>query len=61
MAQIKITQVRSVINVPAHQRRVLIALGIHRLNHSVVKEDNASIRGMVARVKHLVKVEVVNN
>ena len=61
MAQLKITQVRSVINIPAHKRRVLIALGIHRLNHSVVKEDNASIRGMVARVKHLVKVEVVNN
>ncbi len=61
MAQIKITQVRSVINVPAHQRRVLIALGIHKLNHSVVKEDNAGIRGMIARVKQLVKVEVVNN
>ena len=61
MAKIKITQVKSVINVPAYQRRVLCALGIHKLNHSVVKEDSVSIRGMIARVQQLVKVEVVND
>lgn len=61
MAQIKITQVRSIINRPACQRKVLVALGIRKLNHSVVKEDNPSIRGMIAKVHHLVKVETVNN
>ncbi|MBQ2321496.1 MAG: 50S ribosomal protein L30 [Bacteroidales bacterium] len=61
MAQIKITQVRSIINKPACQRRVLKSLGIHKLYNSVVKEDNPSIRGMIARIQHLVKVETVNN
>ncbi len=61
MAQIKITQVKSVINVPAYQRRVLIALGIRKTYNSVVKEDKPSVRGMIARVQQLVKVETVNN
>ena len=61
MAKIKITQVKSVINVPAYQRRVLIALGIRKTYNSVVKEDKPSVRGMIARVQQLVKVETVNN
>ena len=61
MAQIKITQDRSIINKPAYQRRVLKSLGIHKLYNSVVKEDCPSIRGMIARIEHLVKVESVNN
>ena len=61
MAKIKITQVKSVINVSAYQRRVLCALGIHKLILSVVKEDSVSIKGMIARVQQLVKVEVVND
>ncbi len=59
MAKIKITQVKSVINSPEHQRKVLVALGIHKLNHSVVKEDTPAIQGMVDRVRHLVNVEQV--
>lgn len=59
MAKIKITQVRSIINRPAHERRILLALGIHKLNHSVEKEDTPSLMGMVKRVSHLVKVESV--
>ncbi len=61
MAKIKITQVKSIINTPEHQRKVLLALGIKKLNHSVVKEDTASIQGMIERVSHLVKVEKVEN
>ena len=61
MAKIKVTQVRSIIGAPAYQRRVLAALGIHKLNHSAIHEDNISIQGAIAKVKHLVKVEVVNN
>jgi len=58
MAQkIKITQVKSTINRPEKQRRTIKALGLHRMNHSVVHEATAQILGMVKKVKHLVKVE----
>lgn len=56
MAQIKITQIKSRINCPAVQKRTLDALGLKKMNHTVIKEDNASIRGMVEKVHHLVKV-----
>lgn len=57
MAQIKITQIKSRINCPQVQKLTLDALGLRKMNHSVVKEDNPSILGMVKRVHHLVKVE----
>lgn len=59
MAQIKITQVRSVIDYPKPQRLTMVALGLRKMNQSVVKKDTPSIRGMIAAVKHLVKVEEV--
>ncbi|MDE5626444.1 MAG: 50S ribosomal protein L30 [Paramuribaculum sp.] len=59
MAQIKITQTKSRINAPAVQKRTLDALGLKKMNHSVVKEDTPSIRGMVEAVHHLVTVENV--
>lgn len=57
MAQIKITQTKSRINAPAVQKRTLDALGLKKMNHSVVKEDNPSVMGMVEAVHHLVTVE----
>ena len=59
MAKLKITQVRSTIDRSAKQRGTLAALGLKRINHSVVKEDDAVIRGMINKVVHLVKVEEV--
>lgn len=56
MAKIQITQIKSRINAPKVQKETLDALGIHKMNHSVVKEDTPSIMGMVKRVHHLVKV-----
>lgn len=56
MAQIKIKQVKSRINCPAVQKRTLDALGLRKLNHTVVKEDTPSIMGMVKKVHHLVEV-----
>ena len=56
MAQIAIKQIKSRINCPAVQKRTLDALGLRNMNHTVVKEDNASIRGMVNAVSHLVEV-----
>lgn len=57
MPKIKITWVKSTIGYEQRQRDVIRALGLRRLNHTVEKEDNPSIRGMVAKVSHLVKVE----
>lgn len=57
MAQIKITQTKSRINAPAIQKRTLDALGLKKMNHTVVKEDTPSAMGMVEAVRHLVTVE----
>ncbi|MDE6271452.1 MAG: 50S ribosomal protein L30 [Muribaculaceae bacterium] len=56
MAQIAIKQIKSRINCPAVQKRTLDALGLKKMNQTVVHEDNASIRGMVKAVSHLVAV-----
>ena len=56
MAQIKIKQIKSRINCPKVQKRTLDALGLRKMNHTVIKEDNPSIMGMVKAVSHLVEV-----
>ncbi|MDE6381435.1 MAG: 50S ribosomal protein L30 [Muribaculaceae bacterium] len=56
MAKIQITQIKSRINAPEVQKLTLDALGIRKMNHSVIKEDTPDIMGMVKRVHHLVKV-----
>ena len=56
MAKIQITQIKSRINAPKVQKETLDALGLHKMNHTVVKEDNPSIMGMVNAVRHLVEV-----
>jgi len=58
--KIKITQVRSTIGHVKKQREVIRALGIKRLYQSVEQLDTPPIRGMIEKVNHLVKVEVVN-
>lgn len=57
MAKIKITQIKSRINAPKVQKLTLDALGLRKMHHSVIKDDNPSIRGMVKTVHHLVEVE----
>ncbi len=57
MGKLQITWVKSGIGYHQKQRSVIRALGLRRLNHTVEKEDTPSIRGMVAKVSHLVKVE----
>lgn len=56
MGQIKIKQTKSRIGAPKVQKRTLDALGLKKMNHTVVKEDTPSIMGMVDRVRHLVTV-----
>jgi large subunit ribosomal protein L30 len=55
--QLKITQVRSTIGARWKQRESLRTLGLRRIRHSVVREDNAQTRGLIAAVRHLVEVE----
>jgi large subunit ribosomal protein L30 len=57
VAVLKITQVRSTIGAKPKQRGTLRALGLRRLNQTVELPDRPEIRGMVASVPHLVRVE----
>lgn len=57
--KLKITQIRSAIKRQLNQKQTIRALGILRLNHTVVHEDTPQIRGMIHRVVHLVRVEEV--
>lgn len=57
MTKLRVTWVKSGIGYEASQRRTLKSLGFHRLNQSVIHEDSSSIRGMINKVRHLVKVE----
>jgi large subunit ribosomal protein L30 len=54
---IRVTLVRSTIGRQPVQKKTVRALGLKRMNHSVVHKDSPEIRGMVNRVGHLVKVE----
>jgi len=57
VAKLRITWVKSSIGYNETQKRTLTTLGFHRLNQSVVHDDSMSLRGMVNKVRHLVKVE----
>jgi large subunit ribosomal protein L30 len=57
--ELRITLVRSLIGYPQRQRETAKGLGLRKINSQVVRPDRPEIRGMIARVSHLVKVEVV--
>lgn len=59
MAKLKITQIKSRIGATERQCKNLDALGLRKINASVEHEDSVIIKGMLERVKHLVKVETV--
>lgn len=61
MAKLKITQRKSSIDRPKRQKATLEALGLRKINHSVVHEDGPQIKGMINRVSHLVEVEEVKD
>jgi large subunit ribosomal protein L30 len=60
MSKLKVTQRRSAIDRPKDQKDTVRRLGLHRINDSVIKEDRPDIRGMIAKVQHLVEVEEVD-
>jgi large subunit ribosomal protein L30 len=57
--ELKVTQVRSAIGIKPKQRGTLRALGLRRIRHTVMHADRPEIRGMLAKVPHLVTVEEV--
>jgi large subunit ribosomal protein L30 len=57
VAKISVTMVKSGIGYKEDQKRTLKALGLRRMNQSVVHNDSAVIRGMINKVRHLVTVE----
>jgi large subunit ribosomal protein L30 len=59
VGKLKVTQTRSVIDRPKDQKATVRALGLHRINDTVVKDDRPEIRGMITKVRHLVSVEEV--
>jgi large subunit ribosomal protein L30 len=57
VAKLHITWIKSGIGYAQVQRRTLKALGLNRLNQSVVHSDCSSVRGMINKVRHLIRVE----
>lgn len=56
-----VTQIASAIRRPQYQINVLRGLGLKKLNKPRILVDNPSIRGMIEKVKHLVKYEIKQN
>ena len=57
--KLKITLVKSTIGAITKHKKTVESLGLKKLNKTVELPDNAATRGMVAQVKHLVKVEEI--
>jgi large subunit ribosomal protein L30 len=61
VAKLRITWFKSDVGYEKRQRETLRSLGFHRLNQSVIHKDSSPLRGMVNKVRHLVKVEEVSD
>ena len=57
---LRVTLVRSLIGYPADQRLTARGLGLRKINSSVVRPDSPEIRGMINKIVHVVKVEVIS-
>ena len=56
-ATVRVTQIKSAIGRKIDQRQTLIGLGLNKIGRTRYLEDTPSIRGMINKVKHLVRVE----
>jgi large subunit ribosomal protein L30 len=59
MTRLKVSQVRSGIGSKPNQRETLRSLGLRRIGDVAAHEDRPAVRGMIAKVTHLVTVEEV--
>lgn len=57
MATLKITQVKSVIRRPKNQKATMQALGLRKMHQTVEHQDTPQVRGMLAVVNHLIRIE----
>ncbi len=57
VATVRVTQIGSPIRRTADQRATLIGLGLNKMNRTRELKDTPDVRGMIAKVQHLVKVE----
>ena len=57
--KLRITYVKSAIGYSVRHKDTIRSLGLHRLNQTVIHDDSLVVRGMLAKVSHLVKVEEV--
>jgi len=58
--KLKVTLKKSLIGRPETHRKVVESLGLRKVNHSVVHNDNDAIRGMIKKVDYLLEVSEVN-
>ena len=61
MGKLRVTQVRSIIDRPERQKRTMRAIGLRKMNQSVEVANTPEMKGMIASVAHLLKVEEVEN
>jgi large subunit ribosomal protein L30 len=61
MAKLKLTQVCSIIDRPKDQKLTIKALGLGRPNWEKIHTDTPQIRGMINKVKHLLKVDEIKD
>ena len=54
---VRVTQIKSAIRRPKDQRATLIGLGLNKIDRTRELEDTPSVRGMISKVSHLVRVE----
>ncbi|AMA74409.1 MULTISPECIES: 50S ribosomal protein L30 [Aneurinibacillus] len=59
MAKLQITLKRSLIGRTQNQKATVAALGLRKIHQTVIKPDNAAMRGMVEKVKHMVEVKEI--
>ena len=57
--KIRVTLVKSPIGFSKDQKRTVVALGLNKLNSSNKLPDNCAVRGMIFKIKHLVRVEEI--
>lgn len=56
---LRVTLVKSAIGFSKDQKRTVTALGLNKLNSSNELPDNSAVRGMIFKIKHLVRVEEI--
>ncbi|MFP3017842.1 MAG: 50S ribosomal protein L30 [Candidatus Tisiphia sp.] len=59
-AKVKVTQIGSSIGRKYDQEETLVGLGLNKMHKSVILKDTNSVRGMIKKVRHLLKVENIN-